>query len=1186
MGDAVLELDTILRPRSSLSSASTESYPDGYELCLSLPEHELNQSQGLSQSQSGPCTQYATDAPVYSKRKREESPDIGNSESTSPAPPSKLFKSSSSADSFSTSSKEIHTTFDDFDEHSPYVVAYDTRFSSFFTGMPVGFWWEVARLLSNGTPKDNLSLSDLKAYANEPNVIAAPAVSRVVEDARRKDLAAHTQRKLDPTLEKAFAQERAAKAPWEELDREEEHESRAIKARDVYFQDECKDWYGGKIHFTAKVTKNSPSTSLEPYQLTLETPSLGSSNRFTRRFGSKRFIRVRLHEKVFSPNSNAALERFFKRPFVIFTRVFRAFYAKEGSVFLVQTNEVYQETLGSMESYRIQPSTSAQNPLDMSLLDFLRWHNPLKLNSDQHMAKWASRFALGLSNSVPSVRIAKEDLLVIDDIVADAYVGKTKVPSEFTMTDGCGLANGNLFSLLCECFRWVTYPTAVQVRINGAKGLLTIHPDHASPTPDKRPIVWIRKYQQKIVYAESDDDVAHYTVDFLRSSHMKTPAQLSSETIINLAENGVPATTFRDMMKESFARKVEMLTLWDGPNGLSKLRENISREGNVVSARLARQHAGSARAKGYIYEDYEEPVDSDCIADDDLALMEVGRESSTAWWDDPISGQPSSLEETCMGLLDSGFSPSTCSLLRDKLLRVAKKSLTSLATKFHIKVQLSCTAFVIPDPVGVLNPGECQIKFSTKRVQGPDGVPTNMILGPLLLTRHPCKVPSDIQKATGVLRPELRNYDDVIVVSTKGHIVNGERLDCHLASMTGGGDYDGDLMSAYWEPSLLEHFKCADKSFAKEPASVSEYVSKAIETAEDFRIRVPPDTSIPRQISELQSFLLAQLRDPAVVGTYSTYWENSIYVNGYDHPETVRLAYIFCSVLDGIKTGVSIKREKQNCDRNLYSKQPDWKQLVGESKKKKKTVNSSNLAPPKRATHLPTFIMDVLKEEVKKEHSAQLAVIESRLANSDEVRRDEDLVRPWLEFEHMLTKVQAERNEFVAQARRLIEADYVGIETRARMTQMMTEGSSSETLASMLKAIETHVRKVFDDWKKRTAKTDHNSNPDPSKSSNTFTDMDIRKRQDILRSLSLSFATDPDPRPFCSVRSANEIARLKASYAYIVGCEKRKYRFPFDVAYRQLCAIKAQAVSNGREKSVASTSYETFYCHKRFINGS
>ena len=225
------------------------------------------------------------------------------------------------------------------------------------------------------------------------------------------------------------------------------------------------------------------------------------------------------------------------------------------------------------------------------------------------------------------------------------------------------------------------------------QGLLTINPGEATTTSssEKQPKVWIRKSQRKITYPTEDTDTAHYTVDILRSARMSTPAQLSTETIINLAENGVPAETFAAMMRESFKNRVDKLTQWDGPDGLYKLWKNVCDEGHVVAARLARENAGSARAEGYVYEDPSESLDIDCMEEDPAAAA-----TSTAWWEDPVSGQPSSLEETCAGLLDAGFSPSTCLLLREKLMKVAEKAVSAMRTKYRIGVPLSCTAFVIP----------------------------------------------------------------------------------------------------------------------------------------------------------------------------------------------------------------------------------------------------------------------------------------------------------------------------------------------------------------------------------------------------------------------------------------------------------------------------------------------------------
>jgi hypothetical protein len=111
------------------------------------------------------------------------------------------------------------------------------------------------------------------------------------------------------------------------------------------------------------------------------------------------------------------------RPFVLCGHVFRGFTIKDSNVFLVKTNEVF-------DGIRVfTPLTSSS----LSFIDFLEWHNPLRYNqgqvfvepSQQHvyitdilqtMAKWAARFALGLSNSVPLLALQQHCVEHEDDI--------------------------------------------------------------------------------------------------------------------------------------------------------------------------------------------------------------------------------------------------------------------------------------------------------------------------------------------------------------------------------------------------------------------------------------------------------------------------------------------------------------------------------------------------------------------------------------------------------------------------------------------------------------------------------------------------------------------------------------------------------------------------------------------------
>lgn len=97
-------------------------------------------------------------------------------------------------------------------------------------------------------------------------------------------------------------------------------------------------------------------------------------------------------------------------------------------------------------------------------------------------------------------------------------------------------------------------------------------------------------------------------------------------------------------------------------------------------------------------------------------------------------------------------------------------------------------------------------------------------------------------------------------------------------------------MSVFWQPELVQHFKSADKRFAKESEGAARCITKEHESAQSFLARVPAESSYLHQISEVQTYLLAPLSNPSIVGKYSTYWENSIYMNGYQHSETIRLA--------------------------------------------------------------------------------------------------------------------------------------------------------------------------------------------------------------------------------------------------------------------------------------------------------
>ena len=105
------------------------------------------------------------------------------------------------------------------------------------------------------------------------------------------------------------------------------------------------------------------------------------------------------------------------------------------------------------------------------------------------------------------------------------------------------------------------------------------------------------------------------------------------------------------------------------------------------------------------------------------------------------------------------------------------------------------------------------------------------------------------------------------------------------------GDYDGDLMEAFWQPTIVQQFKPADQRFANEPPGLARCLVTENESVQEFETRMTKmQASTEDRIFELQGYLLRSLCKADRVGRYSVFWENSIYTNGYRHPKTILMA--------------------------------------------------------------------------------------------------------------------------------------------------------------------------------------------------------------------------------------------------------------------------------------------------------
>jgi len=250
--------------------------------------------------------------------------------------------------------------------------------------------------------------------------------------------------------------------------------------------------------------------------------------------------------------------------------------------------------------------------------------------------------------------------------------------------------------------------------------------------------------------------------------------------------------------------------------------------------------------------------------------------------------------------------------------------------------------------------------------------------------------------------------------------------------------------------------------------------------------------------------------------------------------------------LDGIKTGMSVLPEVLRRDTSKYQKRPPlWKETDEDKDKFQRTSsNEKNVTRPDR---LGCFIMDDLHKQAHIEGETRLKQLEEFFNTNWFRKLDDDLAAPW--------------------------------NNAMELAELKKKDLKETSMAEALGLIKKHVETVYDEHRIELSSPKKASKASPKKSGAgaSFTNLPIEVRQDTIRQLSKKFVSFPKPRNVYMLEE--EVARLRASYAYIYDHTKRcgNYtRFPFDVAMRELCAIKARAIGNGVFKTVAGDFYEHF----------
>ncbi|KAJ1040974.1 hypothetical protein NDA11_007335 [Ustilago hordei] len=940
--------------------------------------------------------------------------------------------------------------------------------------------------------------------------------------------------------------------------------------------------FGGRVLFEGRIAciKNEEPPKIgkhrkhRDFEVQLLPPKMGGSCRFSRRFGSVSILRLKMEPSMAKDARRFAvhpktrdiqqeISDFFARPLLIMGRKYRPFICKDETIFYLW-----------IES----PKNCPEQPEFDCIWDFIDHHQPFAENGRSPLGKYIQRVQLGLSTSVPASVIDK--ITYEPDVFGDPdpVTGK-----RVEMTDGAGVVSLAVAKDIAEHLGYESVPCAFQGRVAGSKGVWYIEPRPERSLPGEKPTRWIRvrDSQKKINYADDKPlDPSQLVIDLLGPSRTFAPSTLSKQIIMVMQANGVPTSTFEGMQEAELRAIIDEISNWDGPDATVCMRlatvvekycktESMKAKRSTESAEHRAQGMSDLKGKGN--------DGSSSFGDDDRDIFH-GQNGRHLW-----NGMPLCKNERAYEMLLVGFHPKSCPYLAELLVEIADNAMKRIIKRFTIPVPRSAEAMVMPDPTGTLEEGEIQFRFSGDRLLDPE---TRLKLnhvpeGDVLVTRHPCLLPTDIRKVRAVVRPELSTYEDVVVFSIKGQ--------GPLASLLGGGDHDGDTIRVFWEPKLVEPFQNSDTKYADCPFEISDVFDKSNTTVADF-VAAHSNKKKNERDTILVKELVAGAFQPAVRGLYGVMHLYAAWQLGTYSKEAVELAHKFCQCMDGQKTGLTLKaRVRINDSKKYLGAFPDWAYDSTDESEAYDWFSKEDYSPASTAIRnaaRPESALCALWIKGK----VQTGMLKKKLFEQMEKFRgveDKAISGLWKQAQS-LGRVSTEEEEVIGRHVRVMEDSYsrTNRNTTAMIKKRKGELSNSATSKTGFKndgrqTKAQPLRRVQSEANPSMSQREELGGSQMEGEAATFAVDDLssngqpERRGGTIEVPTVLGSASEVGRCFCQWPEAfakkhmskldddeiERLARLRASYAYSITYSHRP-KFAFEMAWRWIMSLKAKETGN------------------------
>jgi RNA dependent RNA polymerase len=628
----------------------------------------------------------------------------------------------------------------------------------------------------------------------------------------------------------------------------------------------------------------SGSVGPDLFDLQLNPLKLAESCRFHRKYGSDRFMVLALPPLNQSPHKHSKEDEatfpqrvttwLLNTSHEIAGRVWKAYYVefiKQGKrkrrnrlsylddndksdlktekeqwtykVYLFAVDGIDFLTRGSYSAINTHSSV-ARYPIRIER--FLSWHIPIAANLKSTDCKAFQRFRLGLTQTIPSVILRRQEFSHPEDM---------RSPENNIMNDGCARISKSLGREIALQIGLENIPSVFQARIGGAKGLWMVdtddnmRADYPTEMAGRNFCIEVTDSQLKILPHPKDDvrgDELQRMFEVVDYSVPLRAAALNKQFLSILDDRGVSRDVLKQMLLAD--NKIFHQELFDAIDNPLLLRDWVA--ANKLSSR---------------------------------GLDEISYSG----------GLPDAVDEQIILLLESGFSPRDTPILHERLQGFLKRNIDRYLNKMQIRVPLSAFLFCIADPFGCLEPGEIHVGFSERWNDLEHNFSENELNGvEVLVGRSPALLPSDIQRTKAVFKDQLRHFKDVAVFSTKG--------DVPLADLLSGGDYDGDVVWLCWNWKIVQHFVNAEAP--AKGALPDELERKSVKLSEIFHANRNTPTASEADHFFRNCFIFNL--NPSFLGWCSSEHEMVVYDTGsLSDPRAIKLATLAGHLVDSNKQG-------------------------------------------------------------------------------------------------------------------------------------------------------------------------------------------------------------------------------------------------------------------------------------------